>query len=115
LDEPRADRQQALALGFEVGDVDVEMDRQLDRRRLLPSVEEELRPITAPEVGLSALDGVVAVEQLAPERRHTLRLLAGEGDVVQAQHAGILISRTCQVATGFSRSRPRAPPPIGWG
>src|SRR5262249_60029605 len=89
LDELAAELEDAPDLRRTVGDVDVEVDRQLDRRRLVALVEEELRPVAACEVAFDRVAG----EEAGPERREPPRVFARERDVVEAEHAGSLTKR----------------------
>src|SRR5439155_6037234 len=104
LDEPPAETEQPFELRLAVGDVDVEMDRKLDRRGLRHSGEPEFGPVAACKpIGVAATLAAIAAEKPGPELANALRILASEGHVVQAQQRPFPFMYT------------RAHPHPGWG
>src|SRR5690349_11508489 len=119
---PRAPTEEPLDLGLAIGDVDVEVDRQLDRRRLRHPVEAQ-RDVLVARIGrlprLAAATRLVA-ENRRPEAGEPLRVVARERRMRQLQHAPIVVTAERDAAAAPQRPRPfrgthaRASPP-GWG
>jgi hypothetical protein len=87
-------------LSLAVRNVHVDVDWQLDRRRLRQAAEAKPRALTAgigrqPTVARS---GGLVVEQLSPELGDARRVFAGERDGIQAKH-GCIVSRSSEPRT----------------
>ena len=100
LDEMSTELEHSSKLRLAVGDVHVDVDRQLDRRRLRHPVEEEPGALPA-RIGRQptvARRGSLVVQQPSPELREARRIVARKRDVFQAKH-GRILGRTAQPST----------------
>ena|SRR5436190_1475386 len=87
-DDLRAQADEPLDLRLAVRNVDVDVDRQLDRRRLRQSVEEQLGALAAAVHGRPAVAALLRVigEDRRPESREAARIVGREGYVPQPKH-----------------------------
>src|SRR5439155_20362319 len=93
--EMSAELEHPRQLRLAVRNVHVEMDRQLDRRRLRHPVEEKAGALTA-RIGRQptvARRSSLVVQQLSPELGDARRLVAREWDGFQSKHGFILRAR----------------------
>ncbi len=107
LDEMSTELEHSSQLRLAVGDVHVDVDRQLDRRRLRHPVEEEPGALPA-RIGRQptvAPSGRLVVQQPSPELGEACRVVARERDVCKAQHGWILEPAGVPSERGATASR----------